>query len=64
MNGYKHEELKESLRKARMNDTPTAIIARTTKGKGVSFMENSVEWHYKSPNDTELIKALGEVIEK
>ena len=59
VNGHKHEELKESLRKARMNDTPTAIIARTTKGKGVSFMENSVEWHYKSPNEIELIKALG-----
>ena len=32
---------------------PTAIIAKTTKGKGVSFMENAVGWHGKAPNDEE-----------
>lgn len=40
---------------------PTIVIAHTTKGKGVSFMENSVEWHYKSPSDVELAKALLEI---
>ena len=34
---------------------------KTTKGKGVSYMENSVDWHYKSPNKIELVKALKEV---
>mgnify|MGYP000033424416 FL=1 len=32
---------------------PTAIIAKTLKGKGVSFMENAVDWHGKAPNDAE-----------
>lgn len=37
------------------------IIANTIKGKGVSFMENKLEWHYKSPNDIQLIEALKEI---
>ena len=32
---------------------PTAIIAKTTKGKGVSFMENKAGWHGKAPNEEE-----------
>ena len=42
-------------------DKPTAIIAHTTKGKGVSFMENQAGWHGKAPNDEELEKALAEL---
>ena len=37
---------------------PTAIVAKSTKGKGVSFMENQVGWHGKAPNDEEYAKAL------
>jgi len=37
------------------------IIAHTVKGKGVSFMENQLVWHYKSVNDEQLAKALAEV---
>jgi transketolase len=40
---------------------PSFLIAHTTKGKGVSFMENRVEWHYRSPNADELAQALGEL---
>lgn len=40
---------------------PSVLIAHTIKGKGVGFMENSVDWHYKSPNDEQLAKALLEV---
>lgn len=40
---------------------PTAIIAHTIKGKGVSFMENRLEWHFKSPNDEQLKLALEEL---
>lgn len=40
---------------------PRVIIARTTKGKGVSYMENSVAWHYKSPNPEQLAQALQEI---
>lgn len=51
----------------RMNGTPleagkpTAIIARTIKGKGVSFMEDDNNWHYRIPNDEELRAALDEL---
>lgn len=40
---------------------PTCIIARTVKGKGVSFMEDRLEWHYKSPTEHEFRQALGEL---
>jgi len=40
---------------------PKLIIANTVKGKGVSFMENSLDWHYKSPNDEQLELALKEL---
>jgi transketolase len=40
---------------------PSAIIAHTVKGKGVSFMEGRLEWHYKSPNDEQLAQALREL---
>lgn len=40
---------------------PSIVIAHTTKGKGVSFMENSVDWHYKSPSADQLAQALGEL---
>ena len=40
---------------------PTAILMHTTKGKGVSYMENSVDWHGKAPNDAEYEVALGEL---
>jgi transketolase len=42
-------------------DGPLAIIAQTTKGKDVSFMENKLEWHFKSPNDEQLAIALKEL---
>jgi transketolase len=40
---------------------PSAILAHTVKGKGVSFMENDVEWHYRSPDVDELADALTEL---
>jgi transketolase len=40
---------------------PNAIIAHTIKGKGVSWMENKVLWHYRPPAEDELAKALAEV---
>ena len=62
VDGHNHEALKDVLYEARYGNTPTAIIMNTTKGKGVSFMENSIDWHYKSPNDDELREALKEVL--
>ena len=40
---------------------PTAIIAHTVKGKGVSFMENNVDWHGKAPNDEEYAVAMADL---
>jgi len=40
---------------------PRVVIANTVKGKGVSFMENSVLWHYRTPRDQELADALAEL---
>jgi transketolase len=43
------------------HNAPRAIIAETIKGKGVSFMEDKVEWHYKTPTNAELEQAIKEV---
>ena len=40
---------------------PTIIIANTIKGKGVSFMENNIKWHYKPPDQNQLKAALKEI---
>jgi transketolase len=42
---------------------PTAIIAHTVKGKGVSFMEDDNNWHYRIPSDEELLKAKQELLQ-
>ena len=62
IDGHKFEDIFASLDKAReIKDKPTAIIASTVKGKGVSFMENNPGFHGKSPNKEELIRALDEL---
>ena len=40
---------------------PTAIIAKTVKGKGVSFMENQVSWHGSAPNDEQYAVAMADL---
>lgn len=62
VDGHNHVALQELLLKAPWDDgKPLFLIAHTTKGKGVSFMENRVEWHYKSPSDEQLAHALEEL---
>jgi len=58
-NGHSHNELKSSLEI--QSDKPKVIIAHTTKGNGVSFMENSVLWHYRSPQGDEFESAILEL---
>ena len=41
---------------------PTFIVAHTVKGKGVSFMENNVEWHGKAPKPSEAVQAIREIL--
>lgn len=54
INGHDHLEIKNALELARdCPDSPTVLICHTVKGKGVSFMENSVLWHYRYPHDGE-----------
>ncbi|AXK39029.1 transketolase [Crenobacter cavernae] len=62
LDGHDHDALNLAFSKLPAETgKPTAIIARTIKGKGVSFMENSVDWHYKSPNKEQLEQALREL---
>lgn len=61
VDGHNHRELKTYLEKSKKNKKPCCIIAHTTKGKGVSFMENNNLWHYRSPQGDEYIKAINEL---
>ena len=62
VDGHNHEGLRGALVESGLSgDSPWVIVCKTTKGKGVSFMENKLLWHYKSPSDDELDKALSEV---
>lgn len=62
VDGHDHEALERDLGTAPWEDgKPSVLIAHTTKGKGVSFMEGLVKWHYSSPNDEQLAQALAEL---
>ncbi|HIU52074.1 MAG TPA: transketolase [Candidatus Merdicola faecigallinarum] len=62
INGNNIEEIVRALEKARtIKGKPTAIIAETIKGKGVSFMENQVGWHGKAPNEEQYKIAIEEL---
>lgn len=62
VDGHDHEKLSEMLCNVPWESgKPSFLIAHTTKGKGVSFMENQVEWHYKAPSSDQLAKALKEL---
>jgi transketolase len=60
INGHNFIQIYKSFF-VRKNKKPTVIIANTIKGKGVSFMENSISWHYKYPNLKELEVAIKEI---
>ncbi len=62
INGNDFDELREAFASARKNKgQPTAIIAKTVKGSGVSFMENEAGWHGKAPSDEEYQTAIEEL---
>ena len=60
VDGHNYEEI---LKATISSHKPICIIAETTKGKGVDFMENSVLWHYKPPSDDDLRQALLQINE-
>ena len=62
IDGNDFDQIRAALKEAReIKGKPTAIIARTVKGKGVSFMENQVGWHGVGPNDEQCKQALEEL---
>ena len=62
IDGHDYKEIIESLARARgIKGKPTAIIARTHKGKGVSFMEDEAGWHGKAPDQEQTAKAVAEI---
>ena len=62
VNGHDFNELEAAFNAARnVKGKPTAIIAKTVKGKGVSFMENQVGWHGSAPNDEQYEAAVAEI---
>lgn len=62
VDGHNHAELvKVLISSASRINKPCFIVAHTTKGKGVSFMENMIEWHYRSPSANDLMMALKEL---
>ncbi len=62
IDGHNFEEIFAAIEEAKnTKEKPTIIIAKTVKGKGVSFMENQVGWHGKAPSEEEAVKALEEL---
>ncbi|GAA0318353.1 transketolase [Oceanobacillus oncorhynchi subsp. oncorhynchi] len=62
IDGHNHEEITNAFHEAKqVSGKPTIIIANTVKGKGVSFMEDTIKWHSRVPTDEELELGLKEL---
>lgn len=62
INGHDYDAIRGAIAAAKsVKGKPTAIVATTVKGKGVSFMENQVGWHGKAPNEEQCQEALKEL---
>ncbi|MBR0379042.1 MAG: transketolase [Mogibacterium sp.] len=62
IDGHDFEQIEAAMNKARhTKGVPTAIIMKTTKGKGVSFMEDQAGWHGKAPDDDQYRQAMDEL---
>jgi transketolase len=60
VDGHDHDQIRFELLKE-TDHRPTVLIANTTKGKGVDFMEDQVAWHYRSPNEIQFQEAVTQV---
>lgn len=63
INGHDFSEVFEALKEAKVSKTPFVIIANTVKGKGISYMENEVDWHGKAPSSKQLEQAIADLKE-
>ncbi len=61
IDGHDFDAIEGALALARESDKPFCIVAKTLKGKGVSYMENNVGWHGKAPNDEEFEVAIADL---
>ena len=62
IDGHDFEQMEKAFNEAQtVKGKPCAIVMKTTKGKGVSYMENNAGWHGKAPNDAELEQAMNEL---
>ena len=62
IDGHNFDEIQAAFAEAKtVKGQPTIILAKTVKGKGVSYMENNVGWHGKAPNDADYAKAMEEI---
>ena len=61
VDGHDHTELAEAFASLGNDNRPTVIIAHTVKGKGASFMEHDILWHYRDPQGADYQNALNEL---
>jgi len=61
VDGHDHGQLTDALDSASTTGQPICVLAHTTKGKGVSFMENQVLWHYRTAKGDEFQNAMAEL---
>lgn len=62
IDGHDHAQIRDALTSAPWTpDRPSVVIAHTVKGKGVSFMENQLRWHYSAPSAEQLVAALSQL---
>ena len=61
IDGHDFEQIEKAVAESEKSDRPTAIICRTVKGKGVSFMENNASWHGNAPKEDQYAQAVSEL---
>ena len=61
VDGHDFDDIRKAFITLKNSETPKVIIANTVKGKGISFMEDDNNWHYRTPNEEELKLALKEL---
>ena len=62
IDAHDFDQIEEAFLEARtVKGQPSAIVLKSTKGKGVSYMENNASWHGKAPNDEEYRQAMDEL---